>query len=964
MCFLAEHRGLGLASRVLLLLSLSAGAAGQGANQPGTVETFTVRRPRTSTERRTARAERSLDRPTYEPLKFRKVELPPPDPEFIRSAQEDTARNQFRRVNVGIHRAVSWSMEDAQWEQSGAEWRARLAVRSETALGIRLHLANMSLPEGSRLYIYSPDEKQPAESFTQADAIENSLWSQILDGDTALLELVVPSTNPVKPAVAVQVSEVSHLYTRLGGFGTPSSCEKDASCYPAWAGVGDAVALIYGSWQTTFVCSGVLLNNRALDYSPMFLTAKHCFSDSTTAQSAVVYWKYKSSSCNGSVPDTATVPQTRGAELLSMSTDADATLLLLTGSVPDDIPFAGWTTDMPPLSTPITVLHHPHASYLRYAQGQRSADLFNYPNYLSVYWGTGIIEPGSSGSPGFNSAQQIVGHLAMGSSQCGTFSGPDLIAKFSVAYPDLNLTGNGDILVNGLADDKYAPNFTQATAAPLPIPFPKTNLVMKHTGSNSGPDWFVVSLPPYTKVAVTTESTGTTGGVSASGYMNGNPFGNSSTLSYRSGSAPETWYFSINSGSIYAPYNLAVDSPPATVPTIQSPSLINVYANAATILTTVTTGGLPTTYAVEYSADANFGTYSTTPTSSINPGTGFNASDGGIWGSLFILGLQPQTTYYARVMATNDMGTVRVPIPSFTTPEAHPALHFDVANMNFGDVLLGKSRTQSSVLFWVGNTLVTSFDSVTVEPPFFIQSANCPIYTNCSIVVGFQPTVVGTFSGTVRAAFQGTVATLPVYGAGIDAARLSVGTVSAPAWYMLIGSTLTISAPISNTGTSPMVIRGLSSSPASVSSTTDCPASIAPGGACMLSIKLSPTTTGYLNGAVILTTNSTIPQYTVFFYVNVIDLALRLARPARSARSAASSVSAMSADTEPPARFPVPTLLRPLFSVPELEDEPCANAGDVNSAASKAEIEGQDDFRARRLRRCNDREQPALQPVD
>src|SRR5207237_5735601 len=83
-------------------------------------------------------------------------------------------------------------------------------------------------------------------------------------------------------------------------------------------------------------CTGTLLNDQANDQKPYFLTANHCISTQTEAQSANVYWNYNSGE------DPTAFPSTHGANLLVTGTSSDFTFLLLTGSVPGGLFFSGW----------------------------------------------------------------------------------------------------------------------------------------------------------------------------------------------------------------------------------------------------------------------------------------------------------------------------------------------------------------------------------------------------------------------------------------------------------------------------------------------------------------------------------------------------------------------------------------------------------------------------------------------
>ena len=102
---------------------------------------------------------------------------------------------------------------------------------------------------------------------------------------------------------------------------------------------------------------GTLLNNAANDQKPYFLTANHCISTQTEAQSVTVYWNYNT----GDSPPGGT-PTTNGANLLVTGTSSDFSLLLLTGSVPGGLFFRAGiarSSVAPPQALAFTILRIP-----------------------------------------------------------------------------------------------------------------------------------------------------------------------------------------------------------------------------------------------------------------------------------------------------------------------------------------------------------------------------------------------------------------------------------------------------------------------------------------------------------------------------------------------------------------------------------------------------------------------------
>src|SRR5205085_11125529 len=92
--------------------------------------------------------------------------------------------------------------------------------------------------------------------------------------------------------------------------------------------------------------SGTLLNDRDdSSFIPYLLTANHCFSDQTTANTLEAYWDYVTATCGGSFPSISSKPKSSGSTLLATGAAplSDFTLVRL-NSIPSGRFFLGWTT--------------------------------------------------------------------------------------------------------------------------------------------------------------------------------------------------------------------------------------------------------------------------------------------------------------------------------------------------------------------------------------------------------------------------------------------------------------------------------------------------------------------------------------------------------------------------------------------------------------------------------------------
>lgn len=387
-----------------------------------------------------------------------RVRLDAPDLSVVRAEDAAESRHNAKgRVRVGIRRRLPEPVRligaKASWTllpDGTRVWSARL--ESDGAEGVRIHLESLQLPEGTELRVFNPDDPSEVVGPFDAATLEGRVdfWTPSLFAAAAILECRVPAG--VRPA-SFRITELTHRYVRLGGEpdaragvsdAEPKNaavCEVDVSCESAWATTSHAVAGI-GSVGVAgeLFCTGCLLND--LNEAPKtdyFLTAAHCITSQSEADTTEFYWNYQTSTCKGAVPNPATVPRTvGGASILSTKSRAsgnDHCFLQLRGTIPGGVTYAGWNTDPPASGEALAGIHHPQGDYKRISLGVNQGE---NANYRIVRWTRGVTEVGSSGSPLFNARQQVVGQLFGGDSDC---SNPDPsqqideYGRFNVTFP-------------------------------------------------------------------------------------------------------------------------------------------------------------------------------------------------------------------------------------------------------------------------------------------------------------------------------------------------------------------------------------------------------------------------------------------------------------------------------------------------------------------------------------------------
>jgi hypothetical protein len=381
------------------------------------------------------------------PSQFYDVQVEAESPVYDLGPLAPGALSNVQDNQIGVSRSVTDDVDsESAIIRNPDGTRLRLfSIRSEDAQAIRLHFTGLDLPDGDQLFVYGQrSDSHVAGPYTGKGPFgTGDFWADVVEGDTAIVEHLVASK---KAKSKVVVSEVSHIFVGLDSSSfVPQilSCEVDASC-----GVfaeKDAVARILFQDGGSFVCTGTLVNDRAQDQTPYFMTAAHCVSNETVAQTVQAFWFYQTTSCNASTLRTS--PMTSGMTLLATSSAADSTLLKMLTAPPNGVVFVGWDPNQRPEATEVFGLHHPGggipsstSSFLRSASGAITG-LANCPasgliNGYIVTWATGDTEPGSSGSALFaNDGLGLIGVLSCGPSPASCSTPLSLYSRFSDFYP-------------------------------------------------------------------------------------------------------------------------------------------------------------------------------------------------------------------------------------------------------------------------------------------------------------------------------------------------------------------------------------------------------------------------------------------------------------------------------------------------------------------------------------------------
>ena len=414
------------------------------------------------------------------------------EPIALEDAQDAAAGSKVLRYGMG--REIFADLDYGKWiDLDGESMLWTMDIVSEGALGVRALFSDLHLVEGAELCVFSrpsaTSAKVPVETVagpytSQTERPGSDLWTPTRDGERLRIEMRVPKASMGDVQSSFQIKGVQHIYRDpvkgLGGPAGAGPCHNDVNCFPAYATPRDAVAGIGFVNSNSLFCTGQLLDAQNGDMTPYWLTANHCLSTQGDASTAEIFWLYQTNSCNGTVPSVASVPSSANCTLLATNAGSDFTLLMVNGTLPAGLSWAGWTAVSVPNGTASACVHHPSGDFKRISFGTKAPDT---PGFVRIDWTNGPTEPGSSGSGVFrDDTKQLFGQLFGGPSACGSETN-DFYGDFSTTYPSIS-----GLLVAG-SDDAFEPNDACLSAAFLSTSN-NAGLVVKSVDE----DWYQFTL--------------------------------------------------------------------------------------------------------------------------------------------------------------------------------------------------------------------------------------------------------------------------------------------------------------------------------------------------------------------------------------------------------------------------------------------------------------------------------------
>lgn len=422
-----------------------------------------------------------------------------------------------RRKLVGLAKPVGVAVDFSRYGASKLDGLRRTAdggfvwttqVQSSGAQALRIGLSGLDLPTGAELYVYN-DAGEAFGPYVSGNA-DGRLVTNSVSGDTAYVQLRMFGTPTAADMAKLrfQIAEVGHigpgfeLARRLnaamsgekqGECDYNATCVINGECANTWAHMDNtrsAVAhMLFQSGSGFYICSGGLLNNTQNDGTPLFLTANHCISQDSEANSLEAFFDFRADSCSDTSWCTAsystlraTFPTTLGATLLAAGSTGDYSLMQLSQQPAGTRHYMGWSTTAVATThgTDLFRISHPGGAPQSWSTHDVNANDFTcrtLPRGTFIYSNdsAGATEGGSSGSPVLNANGQVVGQLygACGSNLDDTCDAVNnqtvdgaLAAYFPNVEPYLDPAGGGDPDPGDTTASVASVNVTTSTKGP------------------------------------------------------------------------------------------------------------------------------------------------------------------------------------------------------------------------------------------------------------------------------------------------------------------------------------------------------------------------------------------------------------------------------------------------------------------------------------------------------------------
>jgi hypothetical protein len=344
----------------------------------------------------------------------------------------DLSARQRQRVELGTEMPLEGEVREHAGgvmaaRSGGLVWGTR--VRVEEAFRLRLHLSDVALPQGARMWVYGTGGEVVGPFGLELKDAKGGLWTPSVEGPEIHLEVELPAGSLARFQVD-QTGEILAPWLLTAQW-------EDTTCYIDGRCVGrdrlgsidlyrKAVAhLQFASGRFLGFCTGALVNDTDTRTAiPYLLTANHCISEGPEASSLEAFFDYARTSCNGALPTLSRMPRSSGSSIMATGDGSDFTLLRLS-RVPPGRVLLGWNASPEALATGVRLNRLSHPRYdqpgaLAFPQTYSETTIdANSPTHQSLPRSRFIYSrpsaggtfSGGSGAPVVLSNGQVVGQL-------------------------------------------------------------------------------------------------------------------------------------------------------------------------------------------------------------------------------------------------------------------------------------------------------------------------------------------------------------------------------------------------------------------------------------------------------------------------------------------------------------------------------------------------------------------------
>jgi hypothetical protein len=372
----------------------------------------------------------------------------------IEALKIEDSLNRFNKsipYRFGYNYSANYNLNNSGYwqntEDGGRVWR--LGIVCPGAMSINLAFQYVSIPAGGKLFVMDARKNIILGAFDQKHVSPDyEFGTDLIDGDSIIVEYYEPA-HAIGQSI-LEIYRITHRYRSLNeyfakAFGDSGPCMNNVRC-PAYAAydnqIRSVVCLVSGG---NGFCTGALVNNTCNDGKPYVLTANHC--GSSGFGSWVFRFNWEAPGCSNPATSPSFQSISGGTQRAAFA-GSDMSLVEINSAVPSNFNayWAGWDrTNTPPVNP--YGIHHPSGDIkkISFSTGTATTATWGSPSattWRTPNWTDGVTEPGSSGSPLFNSAGQIVGQLYGGPSACAYENDPtngfDYYGQFFVSW-----TGGG-----------------------------------------------------------------------------------------------------------------------------------------------------------------------------------------------------------------------------------------------------------------------------------------------------------------------------------------------------------------------------------------------------------------------------------------------------------------------------------------------------------------------------------------